>query len=79
MSDLASLQSSSKKGIGPRVCSGDVFRVRESSRYVVQEIVHAWVVLVFLSRLRLHPSLNEKALLLGSVQWHTIQARRLRI
>ncbi|CAE7571904.1 unnamed protein product [Symbiodinium sp. CCMP2592] len=39
-----------------------------STSKIVQEIV------VFLSLPRLHPSSNEKALLLRSVRWHTIQA-----
>ena len=58
-------------------CSLYVARCRMCSsqdiRKTAQEIVHACSLLVFLSLPRLHPSSNEKALLLRSVRWHTLK------
>ena len=50
--------------------------VQQIVRVVVRKTVHPrrLFTFVFLSLPRLHPSSNEKALLLRSVRWHTIQA-----
>ena len=60
--------------------SKDPVQVKERGRgafgvyFGLEKIVATCFMLMFLSLLRLHPSLNEKALLLRCVRWHTIQA-----